>query len=189
MRPSPTFQTPQAVATEAFTNAQSAVARLEEIYDRNTEFLRGRFEAYLNGEAFTTRVRAYYPFVRMTTATHARLDSRLSYGFVAGPGTYETTVTRPDLFRAYLTEQIRLWIQNHHMPVEIAESNEPIPVHFAYSRDINAEGGLSGAKLPVDRPLRDVFDSPDLASMDDMIANGTLRLVPLHRGFDSLNVT
>jgi nucleoside phosphorylase len=32
------------------------------------------------------RVRATYPFVRVTTATHARLDSRLSYGFVAGPG-------------------------------------------------------------------------------------------------------
>jgi AMP nucleosidase len=87
-------------------------------------------------------------------------------------------VTRPDLFGAYLTEQIRLLMENHHVPVEIGESNEPIPVHFAYRRDINAEGGLSGLKSPVDRPLRDVFDSPDLASMDDMIANGTLQLAP-----------
>jgi hypothetical protein len=53
-------------------------------------------------------VRATYPFVRITTSTHARLDSRLSYGFVAGPGVHETTVTRPDLFHAYLTEQIGL---------------------------------------------------------------------------------
>ena len=88
-------------------------------------------------------MRATYPFVRITTSTHARLDSRLSYGFVAGPGVHETTVTRPDLFRAYLTEQIRLLIENHGVPVEIGESSEPIPIHFAYRRDINIEAVLS----------------------------------------------
>ena len=170
--------TPQPIATQAFTDATSAVDRLEEIYERNTRFLRDQFEAYVNGKPPTTRVRATYPFARITTSTHVRLDSRLSYGFVARPGTYETTVTRPDLFRPYLTEQIGLLIENHHAPVEIGESNEPIPVHFAYRRDINTEGRLSSAKLPVDRPLRDMFDTPDLASMDDTIANGTLQHVP-----------
>lgn len=37
-----------------------------------------------------TRVRANYPSVRITTSRHGRLDSRLVYGFVAGPGTHET---------------------------------------------------------------------------------------------------
>ena len=121
-------------------------------------------------------MRATYPFVRLTTSTHARLDSRLSYGFVTGPGVHETTVTRPDLFRAYLTEQIRLLIENHGVPVEIGESSEPIPVHFAYRRDINIEALLSDdEKLRIQRPVRDVFDTPDLAAMDDAIANGTLQ--------------
>ena len=127
------------MATEAFTNATAAVARLDEIYERNTAFLRDCFGAHANGEAIGTRVRATYPFVRITTMSHARLDSRLSYGFVAGPGVYETTVTRPDLFRAYFTEQIKLLIENHAVPVEIGKSNEPIPIHFAYRRDINIE--------------------------------------------------
>src|SRR5215813_4607227 len=157
MHPALSVFTPQPMATQAFTDATAAVDRLEEIYERNTRFLRDHFEAYVNGEPPTTRLRATYPFARITTASHVRLDSRLSYGFVAGPGTYETTVTRPDLFRVYLTEQIGLLIENHHMPVEIGESNEPIPVHFAYRRDINTEGGLSGIKLPIDRRLRDVF--------------------------------
>ena len=91
MRPALTIQTPQAVATEAFTDAGAAIGRLEEIYERNTRFLRDRFEAYVNGKVPMTRVRANYPFVRITTSTHARLDSRLSYGFVAGPGIHETT--------------------------------------------------------------------------------------------------
>ncbi|WP_315702704.1 MULTISPECIES: AMP nucleosidase [unclassified Bradyrhizobium] len=174
-----TIQTPQPIATEAFTDADAAVARLEEIYARHTEFLRDRFEAYANGQVFATRVRAHYPFVRITTTTHARLDSRLSYGFVARPGVHETSITRPDVFRLYLTEQIRLLIENHGLPVEVGVSNEPIPLHFAYRRDINVEGTLASADSPLlMRSLRDVFDTPNLAAMDDAIADGTLELRP-----------
>ncbi|MBR0949240.1 AMP nucleosidase [Bradyrhizobium canariense] len=173
------IQSPPSVATEPFSDAGLAVARLEEIYERNTKFLRDRFEAYVNGEAITTRVRAFYPFVRVTTATHARLDSRLAYGFVARPGVHETSVTRPDLFRTYLTEQIGLLIQNHGVPVEIGESSEPIPVHFAYRRDINIEAAITTSEnSAVTRSLRDAFDVPDLATMDDAIADGTFELQP-----------
>ena len=172
-------ETPPPFATEAFVDAGAAVARLEEIYERNTRFLRDRLEAYVNGGTFTTRVRACYPFVRMTTATHARLDSRLAYGFVAGPGVHETSVTRPDIFRTYLTEQIELLVKNHGVPVEIGESNEPIPIHFAYRRDINIEAALTIADSSAfTRTLRDVFDTPDLAAMDDAIADGTFELPP-----------
>jgi AMP nucleosidase len=179
MCPTLTVQTPQAVATEAFTNANAAVDRLEEIYERNTQFLRDRFEAYANSDALPARVRANYPFVRITTSTHARLDSRLAYGFVAGPGVHETSVTRPSLFRTYLTEQIRLLIENHGVPVEVGESNEPIPIHFAYRRDINIETALTNNDNSVAvRSLRDMFDTPDLTAMDDAIADGTLELPP-----------
>jgi AMP nucleosidase len=170
---------PPPIATESFGDAASAVARLEEIYERNTAFLREHFEAYINGTPLAARVRAPYPFVRMTTATHVRLDSRLAYGFVARPGVYETTVTRPDLFRSYLTHQIGRLIENHNVPVEIGESNELIPIHFAYRRDINIEATLTpGDKSGAMRSLRDVFDVPDIATMDDAIANDTLQLPP-----------
>ena len=179
MIPALAIVTPPPIATEAFTNAAAAVARLEEIYERNTKFLRGHFEAYVNGAALATRPRAFYPFVRIATATHVRLDSRLAYGFVAGPGVHETTVTRPDLFRAYLTDQIRRLIENHGVPVQIGESNEPIAIHFAYRRDINIEATLSsGDTSGIMRHLRDHFDVPDLATMDDAIANDTLQIAP-----------
>ncbi|MBV9560761.1 MAG: AMP nucleosidase [Bradyrhizobium sp.] len=175
----PAIQTPPPIATKTFTDAGAAVARLEEIYARNTQFLRDRFEAYAKGEVLATRVRATYPFVRITTATHARLDSRLSYGFVAGPGVHETSVTRPDLFRRYFTEQIRLLTENHGVPVEIGESGEPIPIHFAYRRDINIEAAFTNNDNSTFwRSLRDVFDVPDLAAMDDAIADGTLERPP-----------
>ena len=174
----PSVLTPPPIATEAFNDAAAAVARLDEIYQRNTRFLCERFEAYARGEVLAARVRAAYPFVRISTTSHARLDSRLAYGFVASPGVHETSVTRPDLFRSYLTEQIGLLIENHRVPVEIGESSEPIPVHFAYRRDINIAAARTGGGTAVERPLRDVFDTPDLAAMDDAIANATLQLPP-----------
>ena len=177
MSPALTIETPPSIATEAFTDADAAVARLEQIYQRNTQFLRDRFEAYVNGAAPSARVRATYPLVRITTTTHARLDSRLAYGFVAAPGVHETSVTRPDLFRDYLTEQIGLLIKNHGAPVEVGESSEPIPIHFAYRRDINIEAAITNNDRAITtRALRDVFDMPDLAGMDDAIADGTLEL-------------
>lgn len=175
----PETASPAPVPAASFTDAAEAVARLEEIYGRNTAFLRGQFEAYLGGRPPAARVRANYPYVRIENTTHSRLDSRLAYGFVAGPGVYQTTITRPDLFGRYLVEQIGLLLANHAGPIEIGESDEPIPVHFAYKRDINIETELLRRDgLAAERPLRDFFDAPDLAAMDDTIVNGTRIPVP-----------
>jgi len=62
MSATPLLETPPPILTEAFIDAGAAVSRLEEIYERNTEFLRNRFEAYVNGLPFTTRVRAHCPW-------------------------------------------------------------------------------------------------------------------------------
>ena len=115
-------------------------------------------------------MRATYPEIRIETSSYAKIDSRLSYGHVAGPGVYATTVTRPALFRNYLIEQIRLLIRNHGVPVEIGPSDEPIPLHFAFPDGIHVEGEIADT---IDRPLRDMFDVPDLAVTDDAIVNGT----------------
>src|SRR6516162_3255945 len=113
----PSIASPPRLKPQSFTDASAAVARLIEIYERNTTFLRKRFAAYARGEPAPARVRATYPYVRTVTDTYARVDSRLSYGFVAGPGVHETTITRPDLYRAYLTEQIDILTRNLGVPV------------------------------------------------------------------------
>ncbi len=50
--------TPEPIATERFTDAAAAVARLTHIYQRNTAFLRDHFAAYLAGQSPRGRVRA-----------------------------------------------------------------------------------------------------------------------------------
>jgi AMP nucleosidase len=162
--------TPKRIASERFTDAEAAVARLELIHGTHTAFLRDQFSALLAGKHFRGRVRATYPEILIETTSYARIDSRLSYGHVAGPGVYATTVTQPTLFRAYLLEQLRLLLRNHAVTVEIGPSTEPIPLHFAFPEGIHVEGELADK---IDRPLRDIFDVPDLALMDDAIVNGT----------------
>ena len=121
-------------------------------------------------------VRACYPFVRVRTDTVARADSRLSYGFVAGPGTYETTLTRPDLFGDYYLEQFRLLLKNHGVALEVGTSTQPIPVHFSLAEHDHVEGTPRAPSAACS--MRDLFDLPDLAAMDDGIANGTHEPAP-----------
>lgn len=161
--------TPPAAPPETFTDARAAVARLEALHAQATAFLLAQFAACQGGQRPPGRVRAWYPEVRLTVTSFDRIDSRLSFGHVAGPGTYATTVTRPDLFRNYLVQQLDLLIRNHGVGVTIGASDTPIPLHFAVA-------GAAAVTVPqdgvLDFSLRDVFDVPDLATTNDDIVNG-----------------
>ena len=161
--------------TDRFDNPDAALERVRSIYDANLQYLRDALQAFVAGHVPAERVRACYPFVRVRTDTVARADSRLSYGFVAGPGTFETTLTRPDLFASYYREQFHLLLKNHQVTLEIGVSSQPIPVHFSLAENDHVEGTLSAERRLL---LRDRFDLPDLNAMDDGIANGTHATVP-----------
>ncbi len=161
---------PTLIVTQSFTDADAALAHAALIYDSGIDHLRRSLQDFVGGVTPPGRIRACYPFVRVRTDTVARADSRLSYGFVAGPGVFETTITRPDLFADYLLEQFRLLLRNHSVQIEVGTSASPIPVHFSLAEHDHLEGSM-----PPERRLlmRDLFDLPDLAAMDDGIANGT----------------
>ena len=155
---------------ELFTDAKQAVARVRKIYDTNTKYLRDCFQAMAEGKNTDQRVTAHYPYVALTTTRPTAIDTRLAFGFVPGPGRYSSTLTRPDLFESYYAEQFELLLRNHAVPIEVGVSDAPIPIHFAYTNGMHVEGGLDSQRLAV---MRATFDLPDLAVMDDTIANGT----------------
>jgi len=163
------LETPPRRESELFSDAGAAVQRLEELYTEATQFLTERFSQVAEGAKPTAKFRAYYPEIRITVRSYASQDSRLSFGHVSKPGIYSTTVTRPDLFRNYLTFQLQQLIENHGVQVEIGPSQTPLPVHFAVANDDNVTVPQEGA---MDYPLRDVFDVPDLATTHDNIVNG-----------------
>lgn len=160
-------ETAPAVEHRAFSDARLAVAHLQALYRQSTDFLVDRFRETLRSGAPSARYRAFYPEIRLTTATHDQPDSRLAFGYVPEPGTYATSVTRPDLFRHYLEQQIDLLLRNHGQPVRIGYCDTPIPLHFAMAG--RADLALTGE---LDFTLRDVFDVPDLSITNDDIVNG-----------------
>ena len=116
---------PLFIAPAQFDDADAALEQVRTIYTRSVQHLRQALQAYVRGAQPQQRCRAYYPFVRRHTATAARADSRRAYGFVAGPGTYETTLTRPDLFARYYRRQFELLLRNHQVRLEVGTSNQP----------------------------------------------------------------
>ncbi|MBP9149122.1 MAG: AMP nucleosidase [Rhodoferax sp.] len=165
---------PDFIAPQRFIDPGAALAQAQRIYDSSINHLRQAMQAYVAGDELPGHVRACYPFVRVQTDTVTRRGSektaRLSYGFVAGSGRYETTLTRPDLYARYYLEQFALLLENHQVELEVGTSNQPIPVHFSFADNEHIEGNLSPQRR---QRMRDVFDLPDLTAMDDGIANGT----------------
>jgi len=165
-----TILTPDTPNPESFRDATAAVDRLTELYQQATTFLHDAFAKAMETSAPNARVRAFYPELRFRTSSYAHVDTRLSFGHVSSPGTFAATITRPDLFRNYLIQQIGLLIENHDQPVIVGPSTTPIPVHFAMSGDNALNVPQEGA---ADFTLRDVFDVPDLSTTNDDIVNGT----------------
>ena len=173
--PTQSITSPEPFTRQTFTSARQAVDALKALYRRNTKFLTDAFASLSSGGNLQTRYRAYYPEVGITTVSYSTVDSRQAYGHMPAPGHYSTTITRPDLFEDYLIEQFDLLIRNHAVPIVVSESDTPIPLHFAFEEGVYIDGSVAEN---LGRPIRDLFDVPDLDGTDDLIANGTFEAVP-----------
>jgi len=172
-------KTPDFTAPLFFDDPAQALAQVQHIYQHSVDFLRQAMREFVAGDDHGgAHVRACYPYVRLHTHSVLRQGSgaqspahtRLSYGFVAGAGRYETTLTRPDLYADYYLEQFRLLLANHGGQLEVGTSTQPIPIHFSFAEHDHVEGQMDAHRRAL---MRDVFDLPDLTAMDDGIANGT----------------
>ncbi|MFD0668694.1 AMP nucleosidase [Ramlibacter sp. MAHUQ-53] len=168
---------PAFIAPIRYEDPDEALQQVRRIYQQQVDHLRDAVQRFTAGEALPGRVRGCYPYVRIHVdstvrpqATEALENLGLSYGFVAGTGRFETTLTRPDLFSSYYLEQFRLLRRNHGVELEIGTSTQPIPVHFSFAENDHIEGTMPPERRAL---MRDLFDLPDLGAMDDGIANGT----------------
>ncbi|MCQ8279052.1 AMP nucleosidase [Acetobacteraceae bacterium KSS8] len=147
---------------EAFSNAADAVARIRALYDEATSLLR---EAFRRADA-RQPADAVYPYLAMELDDAPPLqDDRFPFGVLLEPGFYGTTLTRPDLFEGYLTEQIGLLLRHYGGAVLVGRSFRPIPLPYVI------ESSVTDVTDDAIRGLGQRFSLPDLAATDDRIAN------------------
>lgn len=162
---------PKTFKTRTYKDPQLALEAVTEIYETNIAYLQAQFKNFAEDKISEhDQVTACYPYIRISTKQAKRADTRLAFGFAPRPGVYMTTVTRPDIYRNYYLEQMRLLMLNHDVPIEVGVSTTPIPIHFALGEHFHIEKGLTPEQL---HTMPAVFDIPNLDIMDDEIANGT----------------
>ncbi|HYD26386.1 AMP nucleosidase [Brevundimonas sp.] len=173
--------------TETMT-AQAALDRLQTLYDQSVANLREAVRTFLaTGERPDPEARARglfsYPELRVSWFGErpANLASR-AYARISRPGVYSTTITRPELFRPYLTEQLGLLEADYGATFDVGPSEQEIP--FPYVMD--------GSDVALDRSqtaaVARYFPTTDLAHIGDEISDGlfdTGRDFPLAQ-FDGL---
>jgi AMP nucleosidase len=155
------------------TDAAVVVDRLEQEYRASVEALRSALKAFLAGgpppDPSVRASRAFvYPEIRLTWPP-GRPYPRISRAFarIGQPGRYAGTVTRPDLFRDYLIEQLSLLMQDFDVEIEVGRSDQEIP--FPYVLDGQADIALADIGAV---EIARYFPSTELAHIGDEIADG-----------------
>ncbi|MDB5432550.1 MAG: nucleosidase [Caulobacter sp.] len=158
---------------KAEQKAIAVVRQLTEEYDRAVGALRGALKAYLDtGQRPdpTSRLDGTfaYPELRITYEP-TELPPRLarSYARLSRPGVYTTTITKPDIFKDYLVEQLTLIIADYQAEITVERSRQEIP--FPYVLDASID--LNAADVRADDLAR-FFPITELAFIGDEIADG-----------------
>ena len=155
------------------THATAVVDQLDAHYRRAANQLRTDLQAFLNDKtAPDPAIRASgaytYPALQISYVAKGpaprlpRAYARFSQG-----GTYVTTVTRPDLFRAYLIEQLALILGDFEVEVEVGRSSQEIP--YAYVLDGSVDLSLSDVSSA---EIARYFPATELASIGDELVDG-----------------
>ena len=140
-------------------------------FERSVEHLREALRAFIEeGERPAPDLRASGAFTYPELRIHYRGDPAKSktgraWGRLGEAGTYAVSVTRPDLFRDYLAEQLDFLLTNYDIEVEIGQSSQEIP--FAYILG----DGVDVADVMVSDLVR-CFPAPDLSHIGDEVADG-----------------
>jgi AMP nucleosidase len=110
-----------------------------------------------------------YPVLRVSYARSAPAHHNpRAFAKFQSPGVYETTVTQPRAYRAYLLEQLRPLVSEYGATIEVARSTQELP--YPYVLDGSDESGLGDVGAA---ELAEHFPTPQLALVGDEIADGT----------------
>lgn len=158
------------------TPAAALVDDLAALYARSVSRLRADLAGYLReGRRPDPQARAAgayaYPELRLLHAPEgARPRPARAFARLNQAGAYAVSLTRPEMFRAYLTEQLELLIADYGVTATTGLSSQEIP--YPYVLDIAGSGGdldLAGAEAA---DLGRWFPTTQLSHIGDEVADG-----------------
>jgi AMP nucleosidase len=152
--------------------AQAALDRLETLYSQSVANLREAVKTFLaTGERPDAEARANglfsYPELRVSWFGDrpANLATR-AYARLSRQGVYSTTITRPELFRSYLNEQLALLEQDYGATFDVGPSDQEIPFPYVLDgSDVVLDATMTAA-------IARYFPTTDLAHIGDEISDG-----------------
>ena len=156
------------------TQAAHIVAELDQLYTASVARLQAALTAYLadgtRPDPAARRDGSFaYPEIRVQYRGNdeARPTPMRSFGRLVSPGDYRISVTKPQLFADYLTEQLTLLIEDYGVEVSAGLSRQEIP--FPYVLD-------PGHALSLDQvsaaELARHFPATELQQIGDEVADG-----------------
>ena len=158
--------------TKTSLTALQALDQLEVLYDASVNALRAAIKAFIaDGTLPDAQARASglfsYPELRVRwDGEHPDHPRTRAYGRFTRPGNYTTTITRPQLFRPYLAEQLALLASEYSAVIEVVPSQQEIPFPYV----------IDGSDLALDRTmsagLTKYFPTTELAQIGDENADG-----------------
>ena len=157
------------------TTPEAVVDALEGLYSEAVEALSGALDLYLHkGTPPDAKLRDSgifcYPQIRLTYDPDGPPPpiSR-AFGKMSEAGTYISSFTRPDFFRAYLIEQLTPLMRDYEIDVFVERSGQEIPYAYVWE-----QGQAEGLEEISPAELARWFPSPKLEDIGDEVADGEL---------------
>ncbi|MCW0182752.1 MAG: AMP nucleosidase [Zavarzinia sp.] len=156
---------------------EAAVDRLDVLYGEAVHALTTAVDRYLADRTVPTAEerRAFrYPLLRVTCLQlGGATRNRRAFAKFQRPGVYETTITQPRHFRAYLLEQLTPLVEEFGAEIEVLPGELEIPYPYVIERvEEIARAGVSAAELGLH------FPRPDLSLVGDEVPDGQWVALP-----------
>jgi len=157
----------------AMTTPSGFVDQLVTIQAQATEALRHALREYLETGLepdAAARVRGDWSYPELRVSYSARDGSERpvrAFARLNRPGEYATTVTRPELYRAYIVEQLELLMADYEVEVTTGRSNVEIPYPFVLdgATDLKLDAVAAG-------DLARWFPTTELQAIGDELPDG-----------------
>ncbi|WP_439470568.1 AMP nucleosidase [Brevundimonas sp.] len=151
---------------------QAALDRLETLYSQSVANLRDAVKTFLaSGERPDAEARAKglfsYPELRISWFGDRPVNlATRAYARLSRQGVYSTTITRPDLYRPYLLEQLGLLEADYGATFDVVPSSQEIPFPYVLDgSDVVLDATMTAA-------IARYFPTTDLAHIGDEISDG-----------------